>query len=60
MTRAAGMALIALGALLVLPQIVRVCPAQSLIAAGLILAFVGAVAVADDQPRNAGGSDGHA
>lgn len=59
MTRVAGMALIALGAFLVLPQILVDLPEHRLIVAGLILALVGAIAVADHPPRNAGGPHGH-
>lgn len=50
MTRAAAMALIALGAFLVLPQIVADLPEQRLVALGLILAVAGGTLLAD-HPR---------
>lgn len=56
--RVIGVALIVLGALLVLPQIVVDFPEQRLVVAGLILAIVGGIGVADN-PRPTGGPHGY-
>ncbi len=57
MTRAAGFVLIALGALLALPQICMDAPSQRVFLAGLVLAFFGA-ALLCDHPRQPEGIDG--
>lgn len=53
MTRAAGLILIAVGALLILPQIVVDRPAQILVVAGVALGIAGAALIAEPE----GGTD---
>lgn len=58
MIRAAGVALIALGALLVLPQIFRDEPDLRLILLGILVALIGGLLLCDCPAE--GGPDGHA